>query len=262
MFIFLIIGCFCFLSAILIYIFQENFIFLKRNPLSINYPYKFSKKFKEVFIKTDGNNVVNALHFQLSSPKGVVLFCHGNKGNLTKWGDRVSYFLDYNYEVFVFDYLSYGKSRGKLNEVGLYNDAIGMYNYLKKHFKEENIVVYGYSLGGTFATKIASVNSPKELILEAPFYNLKKAAKYKFKCAPTFLLKYQFRSDKYISNVTCPITVFHGNKDNTTSYNQSKRLIELNVSTNNKFVEINSGTHHNLTEFTIYKENLKEILDR
>ncbi len=254
----LIIGIF----FIGLYLFQERFIFLNGNKLDKNYQYNFTNKFEEVFLKTDGSNVINALHFQLPNPKGVVLFCHGNKGNLTKWGDRVAYFLEYNYEVFVFDYRNYGKSIGAFNELAMYNDGLFVYNHLKKNFKEENIVVYGFSLGGTFATKIASVNNPKELVLEAPFYNFKKAATYKFKSVPTFLLKYQFRSDKDISKVTCPITLFHGNKDTTTSYKQSKRLLVLNTSTKNKYIEIDGGTHHNIREFAIYKENLKEILER
>lgn len=247
---------------IVLYLFQEKFIFFNGDILAKNYQYKFTNQFEEVFIKTDGSNVINGLHFQLPNPKGVVLFCHGNKGNLTKWGDRVAYFLEYNYEVFVFDYRNYGKSTGAFNEAAMYKDVLVVYNQLKKSFKEKNIVVYGFSLGGTFATKIASLNTPKELILEAPFYNFKKAATYKFKVVPTFLLKYQFRSDKDISKITCPITLFHGNKDDTTSYKQSKNLLALNTSTRNKFVEIDGGTHHNLREFAIYKENLKEILER
>jgi esterase/lipase len=144
----------------------------------------------------------------------------------------------------------------------MYCDALSVYNHLKNDFKEENIVVYGFSLGGTFATRIAAKNTPKELVLEAPLYNFKKAAKFKFRWTPTFLLKYQFRTDKDISKVTSPITIFHGNRDETTSFKQSKLLLKQNTSTKNKFVEIDGGTHHNIKEFAIYKERLKEILER
>ena len=249
-------------SFVLLYVFQEKFIFLNDVKLAKNYQYKFSNKFDEVFIKTDGINEINALHFKLLKPKGVVLFCHGNKGNLTKWGDRVSNFLENNYEVIIFDYRNYGKSTGNYNERDMYSDALSVYNYLKKRFKEESIVVYGFSLGSTFATKIASKNNPKELVLEAPFYNFKKAAKYKFKLMPTFLLKYQFNTNKDIVKVSAPITVFHGNMDLTTCFIDSKELLALHLSTKNKFVELDGGTHHNIKEFLQYKEILKEILER
>jgi len=259
---FLLLICVITVFSIALYLLQEKFIFINGKILDRNYKYSFSNKFDEIFIKTDGNNEINALHFKLSNPKGVVLFCHGNKGNLTKWGNRVSYLLEYNYEVLVFDYRNYGKSTGKYNEEQMYNDAISVYNYLKNHFKEENIVVYGFSLGGTFATRISTQNKPKELVLEAPFYNFKKAVQYIYKFAPTFLLKYQFNTDKDIDKVTAPITVFHGIVDCTTSYKDSKNLIALNLSTKNNFIEIEGGTHHNIREFPIYKEKLKEILER
>jgi alpha-beta hydrolase superfamily lysophospholipase len=250
------------LLGFILFLFQDKFIFINGKKLDRDYQYKFSNKFEEVFIKTDDNNEINALHFKLPNPKGVVLFCHGNKGSLTKWGNRISYFLEYNYEVLVFDYRNYGKSTGDYNEEEMYNDALSTYDHLKKGFKEENIVVYGFSLGGAFATKIASKNKPKELILEAPFYHFKKAAQYKMKFAPTFLLKYKFRTDNDIAKVTTSITIFHGNNDSTTSYKGSKKLLELNSSTKNKHIEIDGGTHHNIREFPIYKEKLKEILER
>ena len=248
--------------GLILFLFQEKFIFINGNKLDRNYQYNFTNKFEEIFIKTDGNNEINALHFQLPKPKGVVLFCHGNKGNLTRWGNRVSQFLEHNYEVLVFDYRNYGKSTGVYNEEGMYMDGLSVYNHLKQQFKEKNIVVYGFTLGGTFATKIAAKNKPKELILESPFYNFKKAAKYNLRITPTFLLKYKFRSDKDIIKVIAPITIFHGNIDETTSFKESKKLLELILSPKNKFVEIAGGTHHNILEFAIYKETLKEILER
>ena len=244
------------------YFFQEKFIFINWKKLDRNYQYNFPNKFEEVFIKTDGENEINALYFKLPNPKGVLLFCHGNKGNLTRWGNRVSYFLEYNYEVLVFDYRNYGKSTGDFNEEQMYNDALSTYNHLKTNYKEENIVVYGFSLGGTFATRIASQNKPKELILEAPFYNLKKALQCYSKLAPTFLLRYKFRSDLDIPKVTSPITIFHGNDDKTTSFEGAKKLLQLNANPKNLFIEIDKGTHHNIRAFDTYHQKLKEILKR
>lgn len=250
------------LGLVFFYFFQEKFIFLHGKKLERNYQFKFENPFEEVFIKTKDNHEINALHFKLEKPKGVILFCHGNKGNLTKWGKRVAYFLKYNFEVFVFDYRNYGKSKGNFNEKEMYSDAILAYNFIKQNFKEEQIVVYGFSLGSTFATKIASESNPKELILEAPFFNLKKALKFYTKLAPTFLLKYKFRTDYLIKKVSSPITIFHGNEDKTTSFKQSKELLQQNRNLKNQFVEINKATHHNIRDFKLYQQKLKEILER
>ncbi|AUC86730.1 alpha/beta hydrolase [Polaribacter sp. ALD11] len=250
------------LVFLIIYFFQERFIFKNGERIHGNYLYNFLNSFEEIFIKIDGNSIINALHFKLKKPKGIILFCHGNSGNLQKWGNRVSYFLDYNYEVFVFDYRNYGKSTGNFNEAKMYNDALLMYNHIKKSYKEDTIVVYGFSLGSTFATRIASINNPKELILEAPFFNFKKAVQYYSKFAPIFLLKYKFRTDLDIVKVTSPITIFHGNKDQITSFKDAKTLLELNTLKENIFIQIDGGTHHNIRENKLYELKLQEILER
>lgn len=261
-------GIFFLFSGILILIFgwiyflQEKLIFLNGNKLDIDYTYNFSDNFEELFLITEDGNHINALHFKLEKPKGIVLFCHGNSGNLDKWGSKVSFFLDFNYEVLVFDYRNYGKSTGDFSEEKMYIDALLVYNHVKNIFKEETIVVYGFSLGSTFATRIAALNEPKELILEAPFFNFTKAVRYYSKFVPIFLLKYKFRTDLAIVKVTAPITIFHGNKDKITSFKESKMLFDLNTSISNKFVEIDGGSHHNIKEHKLYLQNLKHILER
>jgi alpha-beta hydrolase superfamily lysophospholipase len=244
------------------YFSQEKLIFLNGNKLDKNYTYKFVDDFEELFLKTEDGNHINALHFKLEKPKGIVLFCHGNSGNLEKWGSKVSFFLDFNYEVLVFDYRNYGKSTGSFNEEKMYADALFVYRYLNNLFREETIVVYGFSIGSTFATRIAALNNPKELILEAPFFNFKKAVQHYSKFAPIFLLKYQFRTDLAIVKVTAPITIFHGNKDKITPFKGAKMLFELNQSSSNKFIEIDGGTHHNIREHKLYLKSLQEILER
>jgi|TARA_B110000881_G_scaffold221600_1_gene252437 alpha-beta hydrolase superfamily lysophospholipase len=249
-------------SLLIFYFFQEKFIFRNGHRLCKNVPFQFSTPFDEVFLTTTDQQEINAVHFRLPSPKGVVLFFHGNKGNLTKWGERVNYFLEYKYEVFVIDYRSYGKSIGNFNENQMYEDALLAYAHLKNSFSEDKIVVYGFSLGSTFATKIAALNSPKELILEAPFYNLKKAVQFVLPFAPTFLLKFKFNTNKDIPLVTAPITIFHGNRDKTTSFEGAKALLKLNASSKNAFISIPEGTHHNIRTFPKYKQILTALLER
>jgi hypothetical protein len=68
-----------------IYRFQEHFIFVNSVKLAQNFEFKFSNNFEEFFLKTADGNFINAVHFKLKNPKGIVLFCHGNTGNLKDW---------------------------------------------------------------------------------------------------------------------------------------------------------------------------------
>jgi hypothetical protein len=241
--------------------FQEKFIF-KEGKLPLNFTFFFNTAFKEVNLTTVDNETINALFFQLKNPKGVILYFHGNQGDLSRWGKITEWFIQFSYDVFVIDYRNYGKSSGCFNEQEMLKDALLAYDYLKKTYNEDQIIVYGRSLGTTFATKVASENNPKELILEVPFYNLMSAIKYHLKFPPNFLIKYKFNTNEFMIKVTCPVTIFHGTEDVVTNPEDSQRLFDLVQNPRKKFIKIKGGRHGNLRDFDAYKMNLKLILER
>jgi len=244
----------------LLHVFQEKIIFLPE-AIEADYMYQFPFDFEEVNLQTKDNQTINALHIKAENPKGIILYFHGNKGNLIRWGEITSYFTQFNYDVFVIDYRGYGKSTGAFNEIEMYADAQLSYEYVKKQFSEDKIIVYGRSLGTTFATKVASENHPKHLILEAPFYNLHHAANFKYKVIPKFLLNFKFKSNESISKIKSPITVFHGTEDKTTPIEGSQNLFKLITTTKKEFIPLKNGTHHNLRSFQEYTTTLKTILE-
>lgn len=252
----IIVSC---VLLILLYMFQEKIIF-PTEKLDKDFVFSFAQQFEEVNLKTEDGETINALHFKVKEPKGIILFFHGNKGNLSRWGNLVSYLEEYQYDVFVMDYRNYGKSTGSYDEQEMYKDGLLAYNYVKQTFPENQIVVYGRSLGCTFATRVALHNNPKHVVLEAPFYNMKKGVRFFSKLAPTFIIKYKFRTDQDIPKVKSPITFFHGDADKTTSFEESKELFNLATSNQKEFVTIPTGTHHNLKDFEVYQSKMKEIL--
>ena len=244
----------------LLHVFQEKVIFLPE-PIDTEYVYQFKFDFEEVNLKTADNQTINALHIKAKNPKGIILYFHGNQGNLIRWGKITSYFTQFNYDVFVIDYRGYGKSTGDYNETQMYNDALLSYQHVKKQFSEENIIVYGRSLGTTFAIKVGSENNPKHVILEAPFYNLHHAANFKYKVIPKFILNFKFKSNEYISKIKSPITIFHGTADKTTPIDGAKQLFELISTTDKEFIPLEKGTHHNVRDFEKYTTTLKRIFE-
>jgi len=256
--IFIIVGIYL-LLLVGLFFFQEKIIFQSKK-LDKNFTYSFDKEFEEINLKTEDSSIINALHFKVKDSKGIILYFHGNKGSLERWGNIASTFTDYGYDVFVLDYRGYGKSTGKRNEKKLYDDALLCYNYIKKSYSENNIILYGRSLGGTFATYIAAKHKPKKLILEAPFYNLANTANFHYPFSPIFLLKYKFPTNEYIPEVTCSVTIFHGTKDNITPYKGGKKLFDRITTKNKEFITIDDGTHHNLMLSNLYKEIITTLL--
>ena len=243
-----------------LYFLQEKLIFIPTT-LPQDYTYNFSYPFEELFLKAEDGAVINAIHFKTEQPKGVILYFHGNAGDLSRWGIITEFFVEKKYDVFVMDYRTYGKSRGKLSEQALYNDAQMCYDYLLKHYQESEITIYGRSIGTGMATYLASNNNPKQLILESPFYSLTDVARDRFLLFPIKkLLKYDFPSYRYVENISCPIIIFHGSDDSVIPYASGEKLFNSIIQKKKTFFTIENGGHNNLIEFDSYRNKIHEIL--
>lgn len=244
-------------SVLMLYLLQEKLIFLPTQ-LPVDYKYSFNSGFEEVFLDTADGARLNAIHFKIEKPKGLLLYFHGNAGDLSRWGQIGSSFVDLQYDVLIMDYRSYGKSTGKLSEDALYEDAQLFYEYALNTYDEKEITVYGRSLGASIATHVASNNNPAKLILETPFYSLLDVAQDRFPFLPIKqVLKYKMTSFKYIQNTKAPIRIFHGTTDNVVSYESGKKLFDAIPNTDKKMYTIENGNHNNLNEFRVYREGIK-----
>ncbi|WP_339893908.1 alpha/beta hydrolase [uncultured Algibacter sp.] len=244
----------------LLYFFQEKMLFLP-TVLAQDYEYQFSYPFEELFFNTEDEAVINAVYFKAENPKGVILYFHGNAGDLSRWGLVTEYFVEKQYDVLVIDYRTYGKSTGKLSEQALYHDAQYCYDYLKNRYSESDITIYGRSLGTGIATYIASKNRPKQLILETPYHSVLDVAQSRFPMFPVKqLLKYKLPSYQYIKQVNCPITIFHGTADAVVPFASAEKLYNLSIKEQTTFIAIENGNHGNLISFDAYKNQIKKIL--
>ena len=152
---------------------------------------------------------------------------HGNAGSLSSWGGVAETYTNLNYDIFILDYRGYGKSEGSINgQEQLFQDVQAVYAELKKKYKEDKIIVLGYSIGTGLASKIASTNNPKLLILQAPYYSLTDLMRHTYRIIPTFILKYTFETNEFITNCKMPIVIFHGNQDRVIYYGSSRKLKE------------------------------------
>jgi alpha-beta hydrolase superfamily lysophospholipase len=242
------------------YLLQEKIIF-QPTQLQLDHQFRFKTPFEEFFIETKDGARLNGLRFSLAESKGVIVYYHGNAGDLQRWGEITSFFLQFGYEVIVMDYRTYGKSTGELSEKNLYNDAQLFYDRALTYFAEDKIIVYGRSLGASIATKIASENSPSKLILETPFYSLTDLVKEKFSPLPVSgLLKYRFPSNQFIKNTECPVIVIHGTNDAVVPYRSGLKLYEEIPESQGTLITIEGGGHNDLINFKEYEQAIRKVL--
>lgn len=250
------------IGASLLYAFQERIIFLP-STLEQNYQYSFNEPFEEIFLEHPDGAKLNALHFKREFPKGLILYFHGNAGDLSRWGEITTYFVEKNFDVIVMDYRTYGKSTGEMSESKLFEDAELYYRYALKHSSEDNIIIYGRSLGAAIATQLASQQNPGKLILETPFYNLYDVASGRIPLLPVkHLLRYKFESNLYIKDVKCPIVIFHGTDDSVVPYESGQKLFDAIKGQQKRFYTIEHGDHNNLVEFEAYQKGIAVELNQ
>ncbi|MEP3836465.1 MAG: alpha/beta hydrolase [Algibacter sp.] len=244
----------------LLYFIQEKMLFLP-TVLEQDYKFQMSYPFKELFFKTEEHAFINAIHFKIEKPKGVVLFFHGNAGDLSRWGTIAEYFVEKQYDVLVMDYRTYGKSKGTLSEKALYFDAQYCYDFLKTEYREEDITIYGRSLGTGLATHVASKNNPKQIILETPYYSILDVAQSRFPMFPVkYFLKYKLFSYQFIEAVNCPILILHGTNDQVVPYESAKKLYKVSPKEKTTFITFDGGGHGNLSSFDRYHQHMEKML--
>jgi len=245
-------------GAIACYVFQDKLIF-QADALDPEYRFSFDQPYEEYFISTPDNQKINALWFMPAQPaKGLIIYFHGNAGNLQRWGNYAVDITDLGYEVLMIDYRGYGKSSGTPNEQALYNDAALVWNWAKEKTTHQKIVIYGRSLGSAVAAHLAADVQPDLLILETPFDELKEAnmLRYLFSVVP---LRTKFASKEYLGKVKGKIVIFQGTDDWIVNLRSAERLKPL-LKEQDEFIIIPEGGHRNLRDFVLYHTMLAAVL--
>lgn len=249
------------LLCTLVYFLQESIIFFPEQ-LAAEYSFDFDRNFEEINLKTEDGTLLNGILFKADSSKGLVIHYHGNAGSVNGWGNGASRYNSNDYDLFIMDYRGFGKSEGKIHsEAHLFSDAQLIYDEMKKRYSESDIIIEGYSIGSGIAAEIAKNNSPKHLILCAPYYSLKDLMRHKYPILPTFLLKYPLLTHERVPKIKCPITLFHGDADEVIPFNSSERLAKL-LKPGDQFIPLSGANHNGVQGHLDYIEGLRVILAR
>jgi fermentation-respiration switch protein FrsA (DUF1100 family) len=179
------------------------------------------------FVADDGTR----LHGWFTSPpepRAVVLYCHGNAGNVTSCDWVLALFRErLNCAVLVFDYRGYGKSEGEPSEVGVLQDARAARRWLARHtgVAEGDIILVGRSLGGGVAVDLAAKDGARGLVLENTFTSVPDVAEARLSPLPVrWLMDMKLDSLRLIRDYHGPLLQTHGDADKLVPYEQARRL--------------------------------------
>lgn len=244
--------------CLLLYIGQERLLF-HPTIFPSTHIYSFTQPFTEINLPVTGATL-NLLHFHQANAVGVVFYLHGNGDTLATADEVAARFTPHNYDVVLLDYRGYGKSTGRItDQATLLADVKTAIDYVRQRYRDDQIVLYGYSLGSGLAIQLATTFTPRLLLLEAPYLSMADMLTRRFPFIPSFLLKYPLHSDQWIPLVRSPVYIFHGTNDAVVPVDASAQLLPF-IKTPAQRIVIPGGTHVNLATFSIYQNALTDIL--
>ncbi len=255
-------ACVC----VLVYLFQTRLIYFPSAEYQAT-PTDVGLDFEDITLQTTDGVAIAAWYVPHPEPKGTILFCHGNAGNISHRLVGIKDMHRFGYSVLIFDYRGYGRSGGSPGEAGTYLDAQAAWEYLTQTVGEPpgRIALYGRSLGGAVAIELArslGEGGPAALVVESTFARLADVGQRHYRFLPIrWLTAHRYDSIDKVGEITCPKLFLHGTDDQLIPIGDGRRLYEA-AAPPKLFIETPGG--HNTGGFTHapqYSARLAEFLD-
>ena len=194
---------------------QSRQIFFPTTVLATT-PAQHGMTYEDIWLETEDGLRLHAWLIPAPEERGVLLFFHGNAGNISHRIDSIRIFRELGLSVLIVDYRGYGQSEGRPSEQGLYLDALAAWHWLREahDVPSERIVVFGRSLGSAVAAWLAARERPAAVILESVFTKLPDLGAELMPWLPVrWLLRYDFDTRSAIAKFQSPVIVVHSRQD-------------------------------------------------
>lgn len=226
-----------------------------------DHTYKFDQNFEETDITMKDGAKLNGLLFKADSAKGLILWLPGGRGMLDSVGLDAEYYTNLGYDIFMINYRGFGKSGGQISSEKQFNeDMQTVYNHVKQRYREDQIVIFGYSLGSGPAAELAANNRPKTLILQAPYYSFTEMTQKAIPYLPISLLsKYKFKTFQSIQRVKSRIVIIHGDADKNIDIDVSNRLKDF-LKPTDELIILKGQAHNHFVKNPEYLQALERVL--
>jgi hypothetical protein len=220
---------------------------------------------EDVWFETADGMRLFGWYVEARAASGVLLWCHGNAGNIIHRLENLVMLHRIGISVFIFDYRGYGRSAGTPSEEGLYADATAAYDYLvrTRGVPPARLVLFGRSLGAAVAADVASRNPAAGLILESPFPSVEAIARaFYFGLPAHWLVDARYDLLERLKKISVPILVVHGDRDSIIPVEMGKQVYE--AARPPKALYIVPGADHNdlyLVGGQSYFRRLKQFIE-
>ena len=258
------IACYAVL-ALLVYLMQARMLYLPDVPgRSLDRtPADIGAEYRDVSIRTSDGVVLHGWYIPGNGDR-VLLFFHGNAGNISHRLESIRQFLQLGLSVFIIDYRGYGQSEGRTTEQGIYRDAQAAWNYLTEssNIPQGRIIVFGRSMGASVAAYLAARHGPLALIIESSFTSVPDIAGEYYPLLPVrWLSRLRHSAEEFVRDTDSPVLVIHSRDDEIVPIHHGEAIFAA-AKEPRSFVEIR-GTHNDafLRDEKNYLDGLRSFLD-
>ena len=216
---------------------------IQQTPESAGIPYTDLK------ITTADGVTLHGWWIEHPSPRGLVVYWHGNGGNLSLWMDVLLDIHRRGFSVVAVDYRGYGASDGSPSEKGLYRDAEAVSDYVARNRARPGLrtIYWGRSLGCAVASYAAAKSPPAALILESPFPNVRAL----FVGNPVMLglsvfSTYRFATASHLQDYRGPLLVIHGDADSIIPFSAGRKVYDRAPGGPKTFAVLRGADHNDV----------------
>jgi len=216
------------LLVVVVYFMQGRMLYLSGVPartLTMT-PANVGMDYQDVSIETTDGVTLHGW-FIAGRTSRVLLFFHGNAGNISHRLDSIRLFQDLGLSVLIIDYRGYGQSEGRTTERGIYRDADAAWRYLieGRGIVASDIVIFGRSLGASVASRLAAQQQPLALIVESSFTSVPDIAQDLYPWLPArWLSRLSHATRDYVRDVRCPVLVVHSRDDEIIPFHHGEAI--------------------------------------
>jgi fermentation-respiration switch protein FrsA (DUF1100 family) len=248
------------LIVIILWLFQSRLVYFPRTEIEST-PDKAGLEFESIEFQAADGVTLAGWYVPSDDSDDVLLFCHGNAGNISHRMESIRVFHRLGLSVFIFDYRGYGQSEGRPGEEGTYLDAAAAWDYLvgERSVDPGRIIIFGRSLGGAVAAWLAKERSPRGLILESSFTSIPDMGAETYPFFPVRLLsRFGYNTREYVGEARCPVLIVHSRDDDLVPFHHGREIFEA-ANEPREFLEI-EGSHND--GFLVSGEKYQEGLGR
>ena len=212
---------------IFIYFYQRNLLY---HPSENNYQNdKIQFNYDEIFIRVDKKISLKSwiIKKDFMKYKTLIIF-HGNAGHLSNRIYKLNELYKLDINILLISWRGFSGHAGSPTEQNLYKDAKAAIKWLNEQkITNDQIILYGESLGSGVAVEVGKENNFNSIILESPFTSIENSAKIYYPYLPVrLLLKDRYDSISKIKMIDYPVLIMHGKKDDVTPFSMGKELFE------------------------------------